>query len=102
MSYHPVKANMVAEVLSRKSLHMSAHITREMDLNEQFKDLSLVCEIMPSSVKLSMLKLTSHILEEIREGRNVDLKLMDRLVIINKSKVVDFRVGGNKIMKSRD
>lgn len=33
-------------------------MVREMDLIEQFIDLSLVCEIMPRSVKLGMLKLT--------------------------------------------
>jgi hypothetical protein len=40
-------------------------------------DLSLVCEVTPQSVKLSMLKLTNHILEEIGEGQKLDLKLID-------------------------
>jgi len=43
LSYHPGKANVVADALSRKSLHVAALMTREMDLIEQFRDMSLVC-----------------------------------------------------------
>ena len=68
MSYHPGKANVVADALSRNSLHMSMFMVREMEMIEQFRDMSLVCEKTHDSVKLGMLKLTSGILEEIREG----------------------------------
>jgi len=36
LSYHPGKANMVADALSRKSLHMSALMVKELELIEQF------------------------------------------------------------------
>ena len=68
LNYHPGKANVVADALSRKSLHMSMLMVRELELVEQFRDLSLVCETTSDSVKLGMLKLTSGILEEIRTG----------------------------------
>jgi len=51
-----------------KSLHMSELMVKELELIEQFRELSLVSELMPSGVKLEMLKLTSNILEEIKEG----------------------------------
>ena len=41
LSYHLNKANVVADALSRKSLHISALMVREMDLLEQFRDLTL-------------------------------------------------------------
>jgi len=44
LSYHPGKANVVADALSRKSLHMSTLMVKELELIEQFRDLSLVCE----------------------------------------------------------
>ena len=50
LSYHPGKANVVADALSRKSLHMSALMVREMDLLQQFRDLSLAFEVTPNSV----------------------------------------------------
>jgi len=36
LSYHPGKANVVADALSRKSLHMSALMVKELELIEQF------------------------------------------------------------------
>ncbi|RDX74572.1 hypothetical protein CR513_45671, partial [Mucuna pruriens] len=66
-SYHLDKANVVADVLSKKSLHVSTLMVMELDLIEQFKDLSIVCEITPKSVKSSMLKITSSLMDEIQE-----------------------------------
>jgi len=42
--------------MSRKSLHMFALMVKELELIKQFRDLSLVCELTPESVKLMMLK----------------------------------------------
>lgn len=39
-------------------------MVRELDLIEEFRDLSLVCEVTPRSVCLGMLKFTNNILEE--------------------------------------
>jgi len=82
LSYHSGKANVVADALSRKSLHMSSLMVKELELIEQFRDLSLVCELTPESVKLGMLKLTSNILEEIKVGQKKDLELVDRVVSV--------------------
>ena len=83
---------MVADALSRKSLHMSSLMVKELELIEQFRDLSLVCELTPKSVKLGMLKVTSNILEEIKVGKREDLELVDRVVLVNQGKGVDFRL----------
>lgn len=56
---------------------MSMLMVRELELIEKFRDMILVCEETSNSVMLGMLKLTSGILEEIREGRKVDLGLVD-------------------------
>lgn len=47
LNYHLGKANVVADALSRKTLHLSAMMVKEMELLEQFRDLSLVCEVTP-------------------------------------------------------
>jgi len=54
---------VVADALSRKSLHMSSLMVKELELIEQFRDLSLVSELTPDGVRLGMLKLTSNTLE---------------------------------------
>lgn len=40
MNYYPGKANVVADALSQKLLHISARMVRELDLIEKFKDMS--------------------------------------------------------------
>ena len=50
LSYHPGKANVVVDALSRKSLQMFALMVRELDLLEQFRDMSLASEITSSSI----------------------------------------------------
>ncbi|PNX73284.1 retrotransposon-related protein, partial [Trifolium pratense] len=102
LSYHPGKANVVADALSRKSLHMATLMSRELELIEQFRDLSLVCEITPRSVKLGMLKLTNDFLEEVKKVQKEDLSLVDRLVLINQGKEVDFKVDENGVIRFRD
>lgn len=69
---------------------------------EQFKDTSLVCEETHSSVKLGILKLTSVILEDIKEGQKTDVGLVDQLMLINKNKVIDFRINENGVMRFKD
>ncbi|MCI57110.1 hypothetical protein A2U01_0078361, partial [Trifolium medium] len=92
---HPGKANVVADALSRKSLHMSSLMAKELDLIEEFQDLSLVCEVTPRSVRLGMLKLTNTFLEEVKECQKRDQKLMEKLVLIKEGKEIDFGVDEN-------
>jgi len=80
LNYHPGKANVVADALSRKTLHMSAMMVKELELLEQFRDLSLVCELSPKSVKLGMLKIDSEFLISIKEAQKVDVKFVDLMV----------------------
>ena len=99
LNYHPGKANVVADALSRKSLHMSMLMVMELELIEKFRDMSLVCQDTPKSVKLGMLKLTSNILDEIREGQKADVLLVDKLTLVNQGQGGDFKVDENGILK---
>ncbi|MCI39276.1 hypothetical protein A2U01_0060507, partial [Trifolium medium] len=80
---------------------MSSLMVKELDLIEEFQDLSLVCEITPRSVRLGMLKLTNPFLEEIKECQKRDKKLMEKLVLVNEGKKVDFGVDESGIVRYR-
>ena len=67
--YHPGKVNVVVDALSRKSIQVFALMVRELDLLEQFRDMSLACDITSGSIKLGMLRVTSELLSEICEGQ---------------------------------
>ncbi|MCI03682.1 retrotransposon protein, partial [Trifolium medium] len=86
LSYHPGKANIVVDALSRKSLHMSSLMVKELELIEEFRDLSLVCEVTPKSVRLGMLKLTNLFLEKVKECQKADQRLMEKIVLIKEGK----------------
>jgi hypothetical protein len=55
--------------------------------------------VTPDIVKLGMLKLTSQVLEEIREGQKTDLELIDCLTLINDGQEVNFKIDENEITK---
>ncbi|RZC29489.1 Transposon Ty3-G Gag-Pol polyprotein [Glycine soja] len=101
-SYHPDKANVVADALSRKSLHMSSLMVREMDLLELFRDLSLACEVTPNSVRLGTLRITSELLRDIREGQKIDPFLRTQLEAIESGRDSSFNVGPDGVLRLQD
>jgi len=55
--------------------------------------------VTPDIVKLGMLKLTSQMLVEIKEGQKTDLELVDCLTLINHGEEVNFKIDENEITK---
>jgi len=101
LNYHPGKANVVADALSRKTLHMSAMMVKEFELLEQFRDLSLVCELSLQSVKLGMLKIDSEFLMSIKEAQKEDVKFVDLLIDSNQTEDSDFKVDDRGVLRFR-
>ncbi|RZB69283.1 Transposon Tf2-11 polyprotein [Glycine soja] len=102
LSYHPDKANVVVDALSRKSQHIFALMIREMDLLEQFRDLSLACEVTPNSVRLGTLRITSELLGDIREGHKTDPFLRTKLEAIESERDSSFKVGLDGVLRLQD
>lgn len=101
LNYHPGKGNVVADALSRKTLHMSAMMVREFELLEQFRDMSLVCEWTPQSVKLGMLKIDSEFLKSIKEAQRDDVKFVDLLVARDQTEDSDFKIDDEGVLRFR-
>ena len=99
LNYRQGKANVVADALSRKTLHISAMMAKEFELLEQFRDLSLVCELSPQSVKLGMLKINSEFLNSIKEAQKADVKFVDLLVDSNQTEDGDFKVYDQGVLR---
>ncbi|XP_058774497.1 uncharacterized protein LOC131648787 [Vicia villosa] len=102
LNYHPGKANVVADALSRKTLHMSAMMVKELELIEQFRDMSLICEVTPQSVKLGMLKIDNDFLNSIKEAQKLDVKMVDIIVGCGKSEKSDFKVDAQGVLRLRN
>jgi len=102
LNYHPGKANVVADALSRKMLHMSAMMVKELELLKHFRGLSLVCEMSSQSVKLRMLKIDSEFLNSIKEAQKADVKLVDLMVGHNQTEDSDFKVDNQRVLRFRN
>ena len=101
LNYHPGKANVVADALSRKNLNMSAMMVKELELLDSFRDLSLVCELSPQSVKLGMLKIDSEFLNNIKEAQKEDVKFVDLMVGNNQTEDSDLKVDDQGVLRFR-
>ncbi|XP_050876667.1 uncharacterized protein LOC127080389 [Lathyrus oleraceus] len=101
LNHHSGKANVVVDALNQKSLHMSALMIRELDLIEQFRYLSMVCELITGSVMLDMLKVNSVFLNEIRENQKLDVKLVDLLSSMNPNEESDFKMDAHGVLRFR-
>ena len=71
LSYHPSKANMVADVLSRKNVMISGMMIKELELIEAFRDMNLTVELRTKSLYLGTLEITNNFLEHIRNTQMV-------------------------------
>ncbi|MCI44919.1 hypothetical protein A2U01_0066158, partial [Trifolium medium] len=80
---------------------MSSLMAKELELIEEFIDLSLVCERMTRSVKLGMLKLTNPFLEEVMERQKMDEKLLKYKALIERGKELDIKIDENEVMRCR-
>ena len=102
LNYHPGKANVVADALSRKTLHMSTLMMKELELIEKFRDMSLVIEVTPRSVILGMLKINNDFLDSIREAQKLDMKLVDVIIGLGQSENEDFKLDAQGVLRFRD
>ncbi|MCI64086.1 hypothetical protein A2U01_0085343, partial [Trifolium medium] len=67
---------------------MSSMMAKELELIEEFRDLSLVCERTTRSVNVGMLKLTNDFLEEVVEKQKDDTRLLKYKALIEQGKKV--------------
>ena len=59
LNHHTGKANVVADALSRKSLHMSWMMVKEDELVKSFRDLNLGVVLTPHSLRLNQIRVLS-------------------------------------------
>ena len=67
-------------------------MVKELELIEQFIDMTLVCEVTLRSVMLGMLKINNEFQDSIKEAQKLDVKLVDLMVGINQSENSDFKL----------
>jgi len=69
--YHPSKANVVANAMSRKRVHMST-MMKELELIKKLRDMNLELHMGAGHIRCSMLRVTNEFLEEIQMEQGND------------------------------
>jgi len=73
--YHPGKANVVADALSRKIVHTAQLMIKEVELLEKFRDMRLQVELGSEFIRCSTLTISSDFLSSVRERQLLDVSL---------------------------
>ena len=100
INYHPEKANVVADALSRKLL--AAMIVKYVDMEHFLINLhKLELEIVPTGLteRLAALTLQPTILESIKQGQNTDPYLMNLKSKIESRKEVAFQTSSDGVIR---
>ncbi|MCI61015.1 hypothetical protein A2U01_0082271, partial [Trifolium medium] len=77
---------------------MSSLMAKELELIEDFRDLSLVCERTTRSVIVGMMRLTNDFLEEVVEKQKPDARLLKYKALIEQGKQIDVEIDENGVM----
>ncbi|XP_052735522.1 uncharacterized protein LOC128197509 [Vigna angularis] len=100
--YHPGKANVVADALSRKVVHVSSMMVRELSLVESFRDLRLQFELELSSIKCCNLRIASEVFDRIRMKQREDEDLVYILNALGTDKAKHFNTGTDGLLRYMD
>ena len=102
LQYHPGKANVVADALSRKTLHISNLMVKEMQLMQEFSNLNLGVQMKEKSIVLEMLQVTNEFFELIKERQAEDEELQKHLERVTEDGEPDFKKGDDGIVRFRN
>ena len=81
---------------------MSSMMVKELDIIEQFRDMSSVYAVTPQSVMLGMLKINNEFLESIRKAQKLDVKLVDFMVGTDQPENSDFKLDAQGVLRFRN
>jgi len=93
---------VVVDALSRKRMHMSALMVKELELIEKLKDMNLGIQLGEDSIRCSILMLTNDILGMIRDEQKNDAELQKFVSWLGTEKGKDYRMGSYDILRFRD
>ena len=99
--YHPGKANVVADALSRKTVHASYMMARELGLVEQFREMQLLVTLGEDVIRCNHLRMSSDFLILIKERQLSDPKLRRTVELLGTEKAKEFKVGSDGVLRFR-
>ena len=97
--YHPGKANVVTDALSRKIVHTAHLMIKEVELLEKFRDMKLQMELESESIRCSNLTISSDFLDSVRERQLLGASLKKVREQLGSDETKDFAMGNDGILR---
>ena len=97
--YHPGKANIVADALSWKTVHIAHLMIKEVELLEKFRDMKLHVELGSEFIRCSTLTISSDFLSSVRERQLLDASLNKVREQLGSDEARDFALGKDGILR---
>ena len=97
--YYSGKANVVANALTRKTMHIAHLMIKEVELLEKFRDMKLQVELGSEFIRCSTLTISSDFLSSIRERQLLDASLNRVREQLRSDEARDFALGDDGILR---
>ncbi|XP_027911491.1 uncharacterized protein LOC114170204 [Vigna unguiculata] len=99
--YHLGKANVVADALSKKTVHAAHLMIKELELLERFKDMKLQVELVSEFIRCSALAISSDFLNLVNEKQLVDANLKGVRELLGSDEAKKFALGSDNVLRFR-
>ena len=97
--YHPGKANVVADALSRKIVHITHLMIKEIELLERFRDMKPQVELGSEFIRCSTLTISSDFLNLVKENHLVDASLIRVTELLGTNEAKEFSLGSDGVLR---
>ena len=102
LQYHPGKVNVVADALSRKSLHISSLMIHEMNLLEKFRDMNLSVTLSHDKMQLNSIRIINNLQKQIHEAHESDEFIQKKKKLIGQKDGENFGIDRTRTLKFKD
>ena len=99
--YHSEKVNVVADALSRKTMHIVHLMIKEIELLEKFRDMKLHVELGSECIRCSNLTISSDFLNLIKEKQLVCASLKGVRELLGSYGAKEFALGSDSVLRYR-
>jgi len=96
---HPGKANVVADALSRKTVHAAHLMIKKVELLEKFRHMKLQVELGYESIRCSNLTISSDFLTSVKERQLLDASLNRVKEQLGSDEARNFALGDDDILR---
>jgi len=100
--YHPGKANVTVDALSRKTVYVAHLMIKELELLESLRDMKLRVELESEFIRCSTLTISSDFLSLIKERKAGDANLQKVKELLGSDQAKEFAMGGDGVLRFRD